>query len=353
MLGRQPGPRPARLDGHAVRQAAGQSFPLIVAEPGAVAEGIVVRVTEEDRARLDFYETGFGYGLQAVTVETAEGPVAALFYRADPGVWQPGGPWSLADWVAREAAITVPAAAELMAHFGRRTAAKALGLYDFYRARAWARHIAQTGAPRQVRSALSTADTEVLSRAEGYDGFFRIAEVDIRARRFDGGWSDPMPRETFISYDAALVLPYDPRADLVLLVEQFRCAPFHRGDPYPWVLEPVAGLVDAGEDPADTARREAVEEAGLTLGDLMPIARVYASPGYSTEFFHCFLGLCDLARHETVIGGLDSENENIRSHVLPFEQALALIETGEVNAGPLAMMLLWLATRREELRASA
>ena len=112
-------------------------------------------------------------------------------------------------------------------------------------------------------------------------------------------------------------------------------------------------VTKAGEDPADCVRREAEEEAGLTLGDLRPMVRAYASPGYSTEFFHCFLGLCDLSGYGTQIGGLDSENEDIRSHVVSFEQALALVDSGEINAGPLVMMILWLARHRDALRAAA
>ena len=119
------------------------------------------------------------------------------------------------------------------------------------------------------------------------------------------------------------------------------------------MLEPVAGLVDAGEDPADTARREAREETGLELGEMIPMARGYASPGYSTEHFHCFLALCDLSGEAGGLGGLEAEQEDIRSHVLPYDAAMALLDSGEITALPLATMLLWLARWREQARASA
>jgi nudix-type nucleoside diphosphatase (YffH/AdpP family) len=119
------------------------------------------------------------------------------------------------------------------------------------------------------------------------------------------------------------------------------------------VFEPIAGLVDAGEDPEDAARREAEEEAGLKLGLLEPMVRVYASPGYSTEFFHCYLGLADLSEFSASSGGLASEHEDIRSHVMSFDAAMALVQSGEINAGPLIMMLYWLLAERGRLRASA
>ena len=101
------------------------------------------------------------------------------------------------------------------------------------------------------------------------------------------------------------------------------------------------------------ARREAEEEAGLRLGPLEPMVQVYASPGYSTEFFHCFLGLAELSEFDTSAGGLRSEHEDIRSHVLSFDAAMALVKTGEINTGPLVMMLYWLAAERDRIRGFA
>ena len=48
-------------------------------------------------------------------------------------------------------------------------------------------------------------------------------------------------------------------------------------------LEPVAGVIDPGETPEDAARREAAEEARLTLGELLPVAEYYPSPGALAE----------------------------------------------------------------------
>ena len=175
----------------------------------------------------------------------------------------------------------------------------------------------------------------------------------MRHPRFDGSPSEAVTRGAFIAYDAALVLPYDPVTDRVHLVEQMRYGPLLRGDPRPWVLEPVAGLVDAGEAPIEAARREAAEEAGLVLADIREMTQGYAAPGYSTEFYHCFLAICDLPEASGGIGGLASEHEDIRSHVLPFEAAMALLDSGEINTAPLVMMLLWLARHRPELRREA
>jgi ADP-ribose pyrophosphatase len=118
--------------------------------------------------------------------------------------------------------------------------------------------------------------------------------MDLSHRRFDGGMSPLITREIFISGDAVTVLPYDPVRDRVLLIEQFRTGALGRGDPLPWQLEAIAGRIDPGEAPEDAARREAVEEAGLMLGRLEPVAEYYPSPGAMTEYIYSYVALCDL-----------------------------------------------------------
>ncbi|MFD1511172.1 gamma-glutamylcyclotransferase [Lacimonas salitolerans] len=355
VLGRAPEAlRPASLPGHAVCTVAGQGFPMILPEAGAQADGLLLEnLSADDLARLDFYEGGFGYTLREATVETADGPVVAEIYFPDPGQWQAGGRWSLDDWVARDAALSLRAAQEVMERMGTTPPEQIARIYPFIRARAWARMMGEQPAPTALRRDVQPGDLEVVARPTGFDGFFRIKHFDLRHRRFDGGFSDWFQRETFVAFDAALVLPYDPATDQVLLIEQLRFGPIWRGDPVPWTLEPIAGLVDAGEAPADTARREAVEEAGLELGDLKRMMAAYPSPGYSSEHFHCFLGVCDLTARRQDNDGLADENEDIRSHIISFDRAMALIDSGEINAMPLVAMLLWLARHREHLRASA
>jgi nudix-type nucleoside diphosphatase (YffH/AdpP family) len=183
-------------------------------------------------------------------------------------------------------------------------------------------------------------------------GYFRSEARRLRYPNFGGGMSDEVRREVFVATDAALVLPYDPVRDRVLLVEQFRMGPYGRGDPRPWMLEPVAGRVDPGETPEDAARRECAEEAGLTDIRLERIGSYYCTPGYSTEYFHNYVGIADLPDDLPRFGGLELEAEDIRLHLLDFAAAMHLIETGEADNGPLILSLMWLARERDRLRAA-
>lgn len=184
-------------------------------------------------------------------------------------------------------------------------------------------------------------------------GFFELDVLHVAHRLFGGGMSPALRREVFVMTDAATVLPYDPRTDLVLLVEQFRAGAQMRGAARPWQLEAVAGRIDGGETPESTARREAVEEAGIEIGDLLKVADFYPSPGATTEYIHAFVGLTRLAAPGTALHGLQSEGEDIRTHILPFAAAMDWLAEGRIENAPLVLSLLWLQRERPELRQAA
>ena len=212
---------------------------------------------------------------------------------------------------------------------------------------------AQADSPRASFSGMSRADVRLDALARPYADFFTVEEYHLSFRQFDGGHGPRLKRAVFAPADAALVLPYDPVRDEVLLLEQFRVGPYARGDCAPWTLEPIAGRVDAGETPEAAARREAQEEAGLCLNALEVISRGYPTPGTSSEFFHIFLALADLDGATGGQGGLDSEAEDIRTHVLPAQRFIDMADHGELNVAPLVLCAHWLARRRDSLRAAS
>lgn len=343
--------RATTLLNHAIYWVKDQIYPCIVEEHGSAVEGIVFDASAEDAARLNYYEGGFHYNLRMLTPEGEDRPAEVYF--PDPGRWEIGPRWHLADFVEEYAEITLEAATEIMRLYGKIDAAEASRRLPMLRAMATvtSRRIVQPAL--SARADFDLSDISVRNFRRAYQDFFALDEYEISHKRFDGGESGVLRRAAFISGDAVIVLPYDPKHDRVLLVEQFRVGPFSRGDMHPWMLEPVAGRIDAGESPDETARREAEEEAGLTLEKLIPISAHYPTPGASTEFFHCYLGLADLSETETGYGGVPGEGEDIRTHVVSFDAFMDMIESGEAEVGPLVLCGLWLARHRDRLRSAA
>lgn len=350
VLGRDVPMPTAALPEHAVFWAEGHGFPLLRRQAGAKAQGVYVSgLSAEDVARLDFYEGAFSFVLKEMQVELEVGSARAEVYFPPEGLFAVGRPWRLEDWQAQFGALNTAAAREIMQWFGRKSAEEMAARDLPIRIRAAGR-VAAEARPKDERRDL-TQDVVVEEARSPYIGFFAMQELRLRHRLYDGTMSAPMERSGLMSGQAAVVLPYDPVRDRVLLVEQFRAPVFMGGDPAPWVLEPVAGLVDPGETPEQTARREAMEEAGVALRGLEPVGRAYSSTGITNEFLHLFIGLCDLPNVPSGGGGLDGEGEDIRAELLPFEALMAQVDAQEIRDMPLLTCALWLARHRARLRA--
>ncbi len=351
VAGRVPNLASARLDGHCVRWAPGGGFPVLVPDAAETVDGLVaLDLTPTEVARLDFYEGLFGYGSRGIEVCVNGETVAALVYGDGPQ-GEPGGPFDLAEWENDFGALAVAAAGDAMALFGQSPAAEVGRRYHQILVRAASRLRAAQGGPVTLRRRADASDIEISSRSMPYANHFAVEDYDLRYRRFDGSMSETVTRAVFVSGDAATVLPYDPVRDRVLLIEQFRPGPFARGDAQPWLLEPIAGRVDPGESPEDAARREAAEEAGISLGALIPIGSYYPTPAAKSEYLYAFIGIAELPDGWTPgASGVADEHEDIRAHVVSFDRLMELVETGEAENGPLLLSALFLAHRRDRLR---
>jgi ADP-ribose pyrophosphatase len=146
---------------------------------------------------------------------------------------------------------------------------------------------------------------------------------------------------------SAAVLPLDLARREVVLLRQFRLAAQvanGRGK----LVEIVAGHVDAQDHPADTARRECLEEIGLAPAPLIELLTYFPSPGISDEQITLFLGIVN-ALMLSQQGGLASEHEALALMRVPIDVPLAALTQGVIHNGPLIVALQWLALNRERL----
>ncbi len=206
---------------------------------------------------------------------------------------------------------------------------------------------------RAVHRRELTMDYHVKKRERVYQGFFAMDRYDIEHERFDGGTLETR-RENMERGGAAAVLLYDPDVDEVLLLEQFRIGPAVRGD-HPWLVEIVAGIVDAGESAEEAAIRESKEEAGYLPRNIQFLGRYYTTPGGCSERIDLFLGSVDKQHPISQGGGCAHEHEDIRLLWVKREEALSMLAAGKINSGaPMLALLLafgWQGVGREAKKA--
>ncbi len=172
-----------------------------------------------------------------------------------------------------------------------------------------------------------------------YQGFFAMHAYHVEHERFDGGMMQ-VRRENMERGDAAAILLYDPHVDEVLLLEQFRIGPVARDD-NPWLVEIVAGMIDAGESPEAAVIREAREEAGFVPEQVTFLGRYYTTPGACSERIDLFLGLVDKSAPVAAGGGCAAEQEDIRTSWVSRQRAMALLAEGRIASGaPMLALLL-------------
>jgi ADP-ribose pyrophosphatase len=189
---------------------------------------------------------------------------------------------------------------------------------------------------------------EILKTETAYQGFLQLNRYQLRHDLFAGGVSPVIGRERIEGYNAASVLLYDPNLDQVVMIEQFRIGAM--ADPRrAWLLEIVGGLIEGDESAEAVAQREALEEAGCEIQDLIPICDFWVSPGYTTERIFLFCGRVD-ASNAGGIHGLDNEGEDIRVEVMQAADVISELYGGRVNSTSAIVAVQWLAMNRDKLR---
>ncbi len=183
-------------------------------------------------------------------------------------------------------------------------------------------------------------DVEIETQKTVYQGFFSIIKYQLKHKLFAGGESETIEREVFVRGDAVGVLLYDSKQQKVVLAEQFRTGALADPDS-PWLIEVVAGGVKAGESLEAVAKREVLEEMGLEIDTLRPIASYYVSPGGDAERMHLFCAEVD-ASQASGVHGLAHEHEDIQTRVFSLEECFAALEAGTINNASTLISLQWL-----------
>lgn len=169
------------------------------------------------------------------------------------------------------------------------------------------------------------------------DNWYILKKITFDYQNSSGKWSR-QSREAYDRGNGSTILLYNKAQNTVILTRQFRMPTYVNGNPTGMLIETCAGLLDK-DNAEDCIRRETEEETGYRVTDVQKVFEAYMSPGSVTEILYFFVAEYHKNMKVNEGGGTEHENENIEVLEIPFEEALSMIQTGEIKDGKTIMLL--------------
>ena len=185
--------------------------------------------------------------------------------------------------------------------------------------------------PMQNRK-IKILSTEILS-----DNWYTLRKINYEYLQQDGSWQ-LQSREAYDRGNGATILLYNTTSRTVILTRQFRLPTYINGNESGMLIETCAGLLYK-DNPEDCIKRETEEEIGYKIGSVKKVFEVYMSPGSVTELIYFFIAEYTKEMKLTAGGGIAHEQENIEVLELNIDDAMEMIETGEIKDGKTIMLL--------------
>ena len=177
----------------------------------------------------------------------------------------------------------------------------------------------------------------VRSRETLSENWYKLEKVTFDQVSGDGS-RQTLAREVYHNGPGAAVLPIDRARGMVLLVRQLRIPAYLNGD-NPMLVEACAGMVEPGDSPAETVRKEAEQEMGYRLHGVRKVFELYMSPGASAEKLHLFVAGYGPGDRVGTGGGVPGEGERIELLELPLARAWEMVAAGEINDAKTVLLL--------------
>lgn len=174
--------------------------------------------------------------------------------------------------------------------------------------------------------------TDILS-----NNWYTLNKVTFTVRKKDGT-TEIQSREAYDRGNGAVILLYNKISDTVILTRQFRLPTYINGNTSGMLIEACAGLLD-NDNPEDCIKRETEEETGYKISKVEKVFEAYMSPGSVTEILYFFVAEYSSDMKITDGGGLEEEGEQIEVLELSFNEALTMIDTGEIKDAKTIMLL--------------
>ncbi len=175
-------------------------------------------------------------------------------------------------------------------------------------------------------------NTEVLS-----NNWYTLNKITFDYQKKDDSWITQR-REVYDRGNGAAILLYNKLQKTVILTRQFRLPTYVNGNLTGMMLEVCAGLLDQ-DNPEQCIIRETEEETGYRITNVTKVMETYMSPGAVTEILYLFVGEYDESMRVSEGGGVAHEEENIEVIEMPFDEAYARIESGQMQDAKTIILL--------------
>ncbi|MBV8163583.1 MAG: NUDIX hydrolase [Candidatus Eremiobacteraeota bacterium] len=158
-----------------------------------------------------------------------------------------------------------------------------------------------------------------------YEG--RVVNLRVDAVEYPNGYRGDVE---IIEHRGGVAIIAMPQSRQIILVHQYRPA-IGRA-----MWEVPAGKLEAGEDPAQCAQRELLEETGYRAGALRELWSFYTAPGFCSELLHLFVA-------EDLMAGTPRPDagEQIETRSFDVDEAWALVQRGELPDAKTQIALAW------------
>lgn len=194
--------------------------------------------------------------------------------------------------------------------------------------------------------AFTHANFKKVDEKSNYKHFLEITEAVYEIPQFNSNKTLTIKREYLNAKQAVGILLVDLKQQQIVLIEQFRIGATN-DEHSPWLLEIVAGMNDKAESNTKLAEREVREEAGCEFNRLIPICEYWVSPSISDEYVNLYCGLIESPK--AGIFGCKDENENIKTHVISFEEAFKWLKNGKIKNSMALIAIQWLQINIDDL----
>jgi len=185
---------------------------------------------------------------------------------------------------------------------------------------------------KKIEERIRVKDVKLLS-----DNWYVLKTTTFDYRRNNGSWQT-QHRETYDRGHGAAILLYNLEKRTVILTKQFRYPAFVTNPAEGFMIEVAAGLLDEAS-PEDRIRAEAEEETGYRVDDIEKVFESYMSPGSVTEKLHMYRAKYDPSTKIGEGGGIEDEGEEIEVLELAFDDAMSMIQKGEIIDAKTIMLL--------------